>query len=102
MTGVCYNTLSKELVSNIADIHNLDTKEKKRDAEEDEKVRPEVLHLHGTDNMSTEDVFKHLAAYSPAQLEWVNDSSCMSFLYALIAPSYIHSFVAENETRLIL
>ena len=39
-------------------------------------LRPGVLHLHGTDEMSTADVFSYFQAYPPRNIEWINDSSC--------------------------
>ncbi len=38
--------------------------------------RPEALHLFGTDNMDTNDVFSYFAAFNPTTIEWVNLSSC--------------------------
>ena len=39
-------------------------------------LRPEVVHLHGTDEMSTNDVFSYFKLYAPRNIEWINDSSC--------------------------
>ena len=39
-------------------------------------LRPGVLHLHGTDELSTADVFGYFQAYPPRNIEWINDSSC--------------------------
>lgn len=39
-------------------------------------LRPEAIHLHGTDDMSTKDVFAYFTVYSPRNIEWINDSSC--------------------------
>ena len=41
-------------------------------------IRPEAVHLHGTDHMSTRDVFSYFSAYAPRNIEWIDDSSCMS------------------------
>lgn len=42
----------------------------------DAKVRPEAVHLHGTNDMSTRDVFSYFQLYAPRNIEWVNDHSC--------------------------
>ena len=39
-------------------------------------LRPEVVHLHGTNEMSTSDVFSYFQSYAPRNIEWINDSSC--------------------------
>lgn len=38
--------------------------------------RLNVIHMRGTDSMSTEDVFEYFKKYAPASLEWINDISC--------------------------
>lgn len=38
--------------------------------------RFEALHLRGTEEMSTQDVFDYFRGYAPASIEWINDSSC--------------------------
>jgi len=38
--------------------------------------RFEALHLRGTEDMSTQDVFDYFRGYAPASIEWINDSSC--------------------------
>jgi len=40
------------------------------------KIRPNALHMYGTDSMTTEDVLSYFGAYRPSQVEWLNDSSC--------------------------
>ena len=40
------------------------------------KVRPNAVHLHGLDEMSTKDVFEFLSLYGPRNIEWINDKSC--------------------------
>lgn len=40
------------------------------------EIRPEAVHLHGLDEMSTEDVFELFSLYSPRNIEWINDKSC--------------------------
>lgn len=42
----------------------------------DKDTRTEALHLLGTDNMKTVDVFAYFSGYSPASLEWISDKSC--------------------------
>ena len=40
------------------------------------EVRSEALHLHGVDDMSTEDVLQLFSLYGPRHVEWINDKSC--------------------------
>lgn len=42
----------------------------------DKDTRTEVLHLLGTDNMKTLDIFSYFSGYSPASIEWISDKSC--------------------------
>ena len=35
-----------------------------------------MVHLHGTDEMSTSNVFSYFESYAPRNIEWINDSSC--------------------------
>ena len=39
-------------------------------------VRLNVLHMRGTEEMSTEDIFEYFEEYAPVSLEWINDFSC--------------------------
>lgn len=39
-------------------------------------IRDTVLHVHGTDDMSTADVFRYFGSFLPTYLEWIDDSSC--------------------------
>lgn len=45
-------------------------------AENEKNVRFEAVHMRGTDEMSTEDVFEYFGKYGPAFVEWINDESC--------------------------
>lgn len=38
--------------------------------------RFEAIHLRGTEDMSTQDVFDYFKGHSPASIEWINDYSC--------------------------
>ncbi|KAJ8680043.1 hypothetical protein QAD02_015830 [Eretmocerus hayati] len=38
--------------------------------------RLNVLHMRGTENMTTKDIFKYFKDYAPASIEWINDISC--------------------------
>lgn len=38
--------------------------------------RLEAIHLRGTEDMSTQDVFEYFQGHSPASIEWINDYSC--------------------------
>ncbi|KAB0794692.1 hypothetical protein PPYR_11531 [Photinus pyralis] len=39
-------------------------------------VRFEAVHMRGTEEMSTEDVFEYFAKYLPSSVEWIDDESC--------------------------
>ncbi len=38
--------------------------------------RPDTVHLRGVDLMSTTDCLHFFEGYSPASVEWLNDTSC--------------------------
>eukprot|EP00041_Stephanoeca_diplocostata_P036681 m.1348103 g.1348103 ORF g.1348103 m.1348103 type:complete len:462 (-) comp24914_c0_seq5:3276-4661(-) len=42
----------------------------------DSTIRPEALHVHGTENMSTKDIIALFAEYYPSHIEWINDACC--------------------------
>ncbi|XP_066596823.1 nuclear cap-binding protein subunit 3-like [Prorops nasuta] len=46
------------------------------DSEVQKNTRLNVIHIRGTENMSTQDVFKYFEAYAPTSIEWINDISC--------------------------
>lgn len=46
--------------------------------------RLNTLHVRGTENMSTEDIFNYFKDYGPAAIEWINDYSC-TFLLCIYA-----------------
>ena len=39
-------------------------------------IRPEAVHVYGTDAMSTKDVLQYFEVYGPSHVEWIDDSSC--------------------------
>ncbi|KAF5279160.1 hypothetical protein FQR65_LT03406 [Abscondita terminalis] len=39
-------------------------------------IRFEAIHLRGTEEMSTEDVFEYFGKYVPNCIEWIDDESC--------------------------
>lgn len=39
-------------------------------------TRFETIHMYGTQEMSTQDVFSYFGKYGPASIEWINDVSC--------------------------
>ncbi|XP_074641922.1 uncharacterized protein LOC141899474 [Tubulanus polymorphus] len=39
-------------------------------------IRPEAIHLRGTHEMSTRDVFNYFKDFSPGSIEWIDDASC--------------------------
>merc|ERR1712168_344026 len=38
--------------------------------------RISALHIRGIDNLSTADIFEYFEDYGPANIEWINDTSC--------------------------
>jgi hypothetical protein len=42
-------------------------------------IRPEAVHIRGTEDMSTQDVFVYFKDYAPGNIEWIDDSSCKYF-----------------------
>ncbi|XP_011308871.1 uncharacterized protein C17orf85 [Fopius arisanus] len=46
------------------------------DNENPRNIRLNVLHMRGTEEMSTKDVFKYFEQYPAAAIEWINDVSC--------------------------
>lgn len=47
------------------------------DSENAKNTRLNVIHMRGTEEMSTKDVFKYFQDYAPMSIEWINDVSCM-------------------------
>ncbi|GLV32315.1 hypothetical protein CBL_00974 [Carabus blaptoides fortunei] len=45
-------------------------------AEDELTTRFEAIHMYGTRDMSTQDVFEYFGKYGPASIEWINDESC--------------------------
>ena len=50
--------------------------EKKKDVQPSAERRLEVVHMYGTDNMSTRNILSYFGDYGPSHVEWINDSSC--------------------------
>lgn len=50
------------------------------DNENTKNIRLNVIHMRGTEDMSTKDVFKYFEDYAPASIEWINDVSCKNSL----------------------
>lgn len=42
----------------------------------DGQIRLNALHMRGTQNMDTQQVFDYFKQYGPAAIEWVNDFCC--------------------------
>lgn len=58
------------------------------DVDQDQKpsgpqLRPEAVHLHGVDDMSTQDIKTYFSEYNPIKIEWVNDTSCKAKFHPL-------------------
>ncbi|XP_071445888.1 nuclear cap-binding protein subunit 3-like [Hetaerina americana] len=48
----------------------------KDDEGTEKRYRLDALHMRGTQDMSTADVFSYFKDYNPASIEWINDYSC--------------------------
>ncbi|XP_012542993.1 nuclear cap-binding protein subunit 3 isoform X2 [Monomorium pharaonis] len=46
------------------------------DSEATKNIRLNVIHMRGTEDMGTKDVFQYFQDYSPMSIEWINDVSC--------------------------
>ncbi|XP_024869038.1 nuclear cap-binding protein subunit 3-like isoform X2 [Temnothorax curvispinosus] len=46
------------------------------DGENAKNIRLNVIHMRGTEDMSTKDVFTYFQDYAPTSIEWINDVSC--------------------------
>ncbi|RZF35510.1 hypothetical protein LSTR_LSTR010201 [Laodelphax striatellus] len=44
--------------------------------EGDENIRFDTLHIKGTEEMNSQDVFNYFKDYAPASIEWLSTSSC--------------------------
>ncbi|XP_039292905.1 nuclear cap-binding protein subunit 3 [Nilaparvata lugens] len=44
--------------------------------EGDENIRFDTLHMKGTEEMNSQDVFNYFKDYAPASIEWLSTSSC--------------------------
>lgn len=68
------------LVDGMVGLENMDVKydplERRRDVAVGELARPNVLHVFGVDDLSTNEILKHFREYGPSWCEWLNDSSC--------------------------
>jgi hypothetical protein len=50
------------------------------------QARPEAVHVHGVDEMSTKDIEAYFGEQKPKKIEWINDTSCkyiMGVQYAI-------------------
>jgi len=56
-------------------------------------VRLNAVHVHGVNDMSTQDVFDYFAEFAPTAVEWIDDSSCMS---ASLSLSVLYSAAASH------
>ncbi|XP_034251669.1 nuclear cap-binding protein subunit 3-like [Thrips palmi] len=43
---------------------------------DDKEFKFDSLQMHGTEAMSTQDVFEYFKDYAPTSIEWINDESC--------------------------
>lgn len=42
----------------------------------DQNIRLDALHMRGTEEMNTQDVFSYFKDYAPASIEWLTTYSC--------------------------
>ncbi|PSN38306.1 hypothetical protein C0J52_19161 [Blattella germanica] len=54
---------------------SLGVKEKEEEGAE-KHFRLNALHMRGTEDLSTQDIFNYFKDYGPASIEWINDFSC--------------------------
>lgn len=47
-----------------------------KDAPADAVRRPEAVHVHGVDLLSTSDCLRYFSDWAPSFVEWIDDSSC--------------------------
>lgn len=40
------------------------------------ETRFDAIHMHGIQEMTTQDIFDYFGRYGPASIEWINDTSC--------------------------
>ena len=56
------------------------------------EARLDAILIHGVDNMSTKDVFAYFSDFVPGSVEWIDDTSCKSHLYAsVIANNFLNN-----------
>lgn len=53
------------------------------DNENAKNVRLNVIHIRGTEEMSTKDILKYFQDYAPQSIEWINDISCKCLILIL-------------------
>ena len=46
------------------------------DQDDVKAYRKDALHVHGVDELSTNDIFDYFRGYAPLAVEWIDDSSC--------------------------
>lgn len=71
-------------------------------------LRLSVIHMRGTEDMSTKDVFKYFEHYAPSSIEWINDVSCKKqkncfhlFLF-LFTKMYKFKFVCKIHVHIFV
>ncbi|XP_024944567.1 nuclear cap-binding protein subunit 3 isoform X2 [Cephus cinctus] len=55
--------------------------------ESTKNLRLNAIHMRGTEEMSTKDVFKYFEDYAPASIEWINDVSCNVVWLDTVSPA---------------
>ncbi|XP_033230650.1 nuclear cap-binding protein subunit 3-like [Belonocnema kinseyi] len=72
-----FGLTDKEIFSHLEEYQDLYSSMGITEENESTKnFRLNVLHIRGTEEMSTKDVFKYFEDYAPASIEWINDVSC--------------------------
>lgn len=66
------------------------------DGENAKNIRLNVIHMRGTEDMSSKDVFKYFQDYAPKSIEWINDVSCMLQSCNLFDKMISISFTADT------
>lgn len=61
--------MTDDLLQELYDSLGLSTADK-------DDTRFDTVHMYGTQEMTTQDIFDYFGKYGPASIEWINDTSC--------------------------
>lgn len=92
--GIVDNKTEEEV--NAIKAHAL---EKRRTAAKEEPKRENALHLHGVDELSTQDISNFFRPYGSSWVEWIDDSSCNIVFEDEYTVGRILKFMRRNYNR---